>query len=142
MTNATHVHENLRSDDPARGEMNFTVPGYCLLEGFAALGAATSGLDLRKLSVRDVIRLRTLNSEYRMVLLDPSTRRVSVQGGSFFTEPTDAVVEGSSCGGALLKAGWIGIGLQLELVYSPAVGRTQNIITSPIEMFFLENDIV
>jgi len=142
MTKTTHIDENPRSDDPLQGEMKFTVPGYYLLEGFAALGAATSGLDLRKLSVRDVIRLRTLNSEYRMVLLDPPTRRVSVQGGSFFTEPTEAVVEGSSCSGALLKAGWIGIGLQLELVYSPAVGRTQNIITSPVEMFSLENNII
>jgi hypothetical protein len=94
------------------------------------------------LSVRDVIRLRTLNSEYRIVLLDPVKGRVNVQGGSFFTEPTEAVIEGSSCGGALLKAGWIGIGLQLELVYNPAIGRTQTVITSPVEMLFLERPSV
>ncbi len=138
MADTARPDDNQRLDNLTRGERTFTVPGYCLLEGFAALGEATTGLDLRRLSVRDVIRLRTLNSEYRIVLLDPVRGRVKVQGGSFFTEPTEAVIEGSSFGGALLKVGWIGIGLQLEFVYDPPAGRTQSLITSPVEMLFLE----
>jgi len=138
MTDTTRMNDDTRSSDSARGEMMFTVPGYCLLEGFAALGPPSAGLDLRTLSARDVIRLRTMNNEYRIELLDPVKRCVNVQGGRFFTEPTEAVIEGSGYGGALIKAGWIGIGLHLEIVYCPASGRTQSIVTSPVESLFLE----
>src|SRR5262245_21074156 len=130
--------DDTRSFAPALIETRFTVPGHCLLEGFTALSAASSGVDMQSLCESDVIRLRTLNSEYRMVLLDPAAHRVSVQGGSFFPEPTEAVVRGSSCGGALVKVGWIGIGLQLEFTYHPARGRAESVITSPVEKFSLE----
>jgi len=138
MIKTAQMDEDPRSGKPELTEKRFTVPGYCLLEGFAALSAASSGVDMQTLYERDVIRLRTLNSEYRIVLLDPAAHRVSVQGGSFFTEPTEAIVRGSSYGGALVKVGWIGIGLQLEFTYHPARGQVESVVTSPIEKFFLE----
>jgi len=117
----------------AAGETTFIVPGHCLIEGFTELSAATQGIDLREMAAHDLIYARTMNSEYRLLLLDPATRRVRVQGGKLFVAPTEAIVRGSTCGGSMLRVGWIGIGLQLELVYHLEFDQPRNMLTSPVE---------
>jgi hypothetical protein len=119
------------------GEMQFVVPRDCLLEGFVDLGATKGGVCLRDLTARDVIDLRTVNHGYRIILLDPFERIASIQGGDFFADPTEVIVRGSSLGGAMLRIGWIGLGFQLELVFFPASGKTESIITSPVERLYL-----
>ena len=119
-------------------EKKYAAPSQCLLEGFIALTARAKSLDVQRLAVNDSIRLRTRNSEYHVVLLDPASRRVMVQGGSFFAEPTEAVIRGASCGGAMLKVGWIVIDLQLELVYYPSGKEPQSLITSPVDALYLQ----
>jgi hypothetical protein len=120
------------------GEAVFTVPRLCSLEGFAELNASSGGVDLRRLAVNDAIQLRTENSDYRIVLLNPMELRVRVQGGSFFAEPTEAIIRGATVGGAMLKIGWISIGLQVELIYYPARDRMESLVTSPVKRLLLE----
>jgi hypothetical protein len=48
-------------------------------------------------------------------LLDEGGRRALVHGGHYFEGEAEARIEGSTVGGALLWAGWIGEGLCLEL---------------------------
>jgi hypothetical protein len=119
-------------------ELPDQVPSYSVLEGFSELSSMSQSVDLKQLTSRDVIRLRTLNSEYRIELIDPPTQRVIVQGGSFFLEPTEAIIRGSTCGGSMLKLGWIVVGLQLEFAYHPAHEQAQSVTTSPVKLFDLE----
>ncbi len=94
------------------------------LDTFAA---ATSGpgVLLRHLEPLTELVVQTRNTRYRIVV-DRDTAIV-IQGGAFFPSPTRAHVEGASLGGNLLKVGWIGVGLRLEVV---ADGR--RIVTTPV----------
>jgi hypothetical protein len=114
------------------------VPGYGSLEGFTAISASLASLDFRRLKPGDVVFLETLNSEYKLVLIDPPAQRATVEGGRVFTGPTEATVCGSSCGGALLKVGWIVIGFQLEFLCHPAFEPARSVVTSSVERLRLE----
>jgi hypothetical protein len=110
-----------------------SIPRYCSLDGFAELSSA-EGVALRMLSPFDTIRLKTLNSEYYLFLIDPETGKALVQGGRFFAEPIEAVVSGSTFGGCMLKMGWLGVGLRVEICYNG-----QRIVTSPVQTLHLEH---
>lgn len=110
-----------------------TIPRYCSLDGFAEL-SSSEGFALRALAPFDTIRLRTLNSEYYIFLVEPETGKALVQGGRFFAEPIEAVVSGSTFGGCMLKMGWIGVGLRVEICYNG-----QRIVTSPVQALGIEH---
>lgn len=76
----------------------------------------------------DTILLRTLNSDYRILLLDPATGRALVEGGNHLVEPSEALVRGSAAPGAAFSAGTIGIGGRLEMWVNERA-----ILTSPIK---------
>ena len=71
------------------------------------------GVDLRGLPPCTTLLVRTTNSLYRLVVNDGPT--VSVQGGTFFPSPTTACVPGARIGGSYIRAGWIGVGMRLEI---------------------------
>jgi hypothetical protein len=119
-------------------EERFLIPVYSLLEGFSAWRDIGAGVEVSSLSSGDTLRVKTANTEYRIVLLDPASRSVTVCGGRVFQEPIEATVHGSGCGGAMIYVGWIGIGFQLELLFQTANGQTQNVVTSPVKRLFLE----
>ncbi|HSL20332.1 MAG TPA: hypothetical protein VK886_02265 [Vicinamibacterales bacterium] len=95
------------------------------LDRFVDVVGGTPGVDLRQLPPFTTLLFRTMNSLYRMVIIQGS--EVYVQGGDFFPELTSAVVNGASIGGCCLKRGWIGIGLRVEI---RSEGR--HIITSTV----------
>lgn len=95
------------------------------LDGFAADVAGASGVSLRELEPLTVLRVRTRNSIYRIVVSDGSN--VLVQGGDFFPETTTGHLSGSGFGGSLLKLGWIGVGLRMEFL-----SGEQRIVTSRV----------
>lgn len=110
-----------------------TVPRYCSLDGFAELSSERDGIVLATLAVRDVILALTQNSRYHITLVNPETGEATVQGGSFFAEPALAAVCGSSFGGCMLKTGWLGIGLRIEIC-----SGGQRIVTSPVREIIIE----
>jgi hypothetical protein len=110
-----------------------SVPRHCSLDGFAEISNSLEGVALKMLRPRDTIHARTRNSDYRIVLVDPEQGRVTVQGGKFFMEPVAAVVSGSTLGGCMLKLGWLGLGLRIEIC-----ADGQRIVTSPVQSFFIE----
>jgi hypothetical protein len=61
------------------------------------------------------------------LLIDPEKGRALVTGGASFPEPTEVRLAGATAGGSMLKTGWIGIGLKLEM----SVGR-RRITTSRV----------
>jgi hypothetical protein len=110
-----------------------SIPRHCSLDGFAEISGSLDGVSLRVLRPRDTIHARTRNSNYRIVLVDPEQGKVTVQGGRFFNEPVAAVVSGSTLGGCMLKLGWLGLGLRIEIC-----ADGQRIVTSPVQSFFIE----
>ncbi len=105
-----------------------TIPRHCSLDGFTELSGAVEGVAMKTLAAFDMIRARTLNSDYRIFVLEPDSGKALVQGGSFFEEPVEAWISGSSFGGCMLKIGWIGVGLRMEIC-----SGGQRIVTSPVQ---------
>jgi hypothetical protein len=101
------------------------------LDGFVDELADARGIHLRNIEPLTTIVVRTQNSRYWILITDGTA--AIVRGGAFFPEPTAARIDGSSFGGTLLKVGWIGIGLRMEIFTN---GR--RIITSPVRDVTLE----
>ncbi len=74
------------------------------------------GVLLPRLGQYDQLIVRTRNSTYEIVVIEPETATVMVRGGSFFPEFSRARVAGSSLGGGLLKLHGVYAGFQMELV--------------------------
>jgi hypothetical protein len=74
-----------------------------------------SGIDVRRLPAATEIAVDTSNSHYRFVMLDDGGSRALVRGGSYFDDQAEARIEGSTLGGTMLRLGWIGLGLSMEL---------------------------
>jgi hypothetical protein len=106
-------------------------PRAATLDGFVDELADARGIHLRNIEPLTTIVVRTQNSRYRILITDGTA--AIVRGGAFFPEPTPARIDGSSFGGTLLKVGWIGIGLRMEIFTN---GR--RIITSPVRDVMLE----
>ncbi len=102
------------------------------LDNLMKISPVLPGIALESLAPLDTLRVRTLNSDYRIFLLDSSTGRALVDGGCF-PEPVEAVVNGSNFGGSTLKVGWIGIGLRIEMW-----AEDRLVSTSPVQSFYVE----
>ena len=110
-----------------------TIPKFCTLEGLTEISDGLEGVALTALGVWDIIHAQTYNSDYEIFLLDPATGRAMVRGGKYFAVPTEATVNGSTFGGCMIKMGWVGIGLRMEI---QAGGRCM--ITTPVESLRVE----
>jgi RNA polymerase-binding transcription factor DksA len=82
---------------------------------------------LESLNPFDRILLRTYNSDYRILLLDPQTGRALVEGGDYLVEPNEALLRGSAVPGSEFKAGLISVGSRLELWVGEKVLLTSTI---------------
>jgi hypothetical protein len=85
------------------------------LDGFAFELRDADGVDVRELAAGTIVIVRTRRSRYRLVVLEPEAQRVLVSGGDWFPVPTQAQLVGATCGGSMLKPGWISVGLKVEL---------------------------
>jgi hypothetical protein len=112
----------------------YTIPRFCTLDGAREISAATEGVTLRTLEACDTIHARTRNSDYEISLLDPESGRALIQGGRYFAEPVEATVSGSTFGGCMLKVGWLGVGLRMEIY-----ANGQRWVTSPIRSLRVEH---
>ena len=91
------------------------VPWCRTLSGFVVEADDEEGVAIESLEPGTALTVQTLNSQYRLIVTDGEQGQVLVEGTARFPEPTPAVVQGSSAGGSLLKTGWIGPGLHMEL---------------------------
>ena len=73
------------------------------------------GLQIPLLAPLQRLLIRTCNSLYEIIVLDPFGAEVMVRGGQFFPEFARARVAGSSLGGSFLKLHGIYTGFRLEL---------------------------
>ena len=106
-------------------------PRAATLDGFVDDVAGAHGIHLREVEPLTTVVVRTHNSCYRILITHDNT--AIVRGGAFFPEPTPARIDGSGFSGTLLKVGWIGVGLRMEIFTNG-----QRIITSPVGDVMLE----
>lgn len=83
----------------------------------------------------DTILLRTHNSDYRILLLDPKTGRALVEGGDYLLEPNEALLKGSAVAGDALKPGTISVGCRLEMWINERV-----FLTSPVKLMYVKQN--
>ena len=115
------------------------VPQHCSLDGLTEedlteLRSSLLGVELRTLVPFDTIAVRTLNTDYRIFLLDPETGRALLERCRQITEAVEVKVLGSSFGESVLRPGWIGIGLRME-----AWANNKYIRTSPVQSICIEH---
>ena len=118
---------------PSVEKTMYTIPRYCDLEGVAEISPLLEGVTLTALEACDTIHVRTRNNDYEIFLLNPKSGLALVHGGEYFAEPVEATVSGSTFGGCMLKAGWLGVGLQMEIY-----ANGQRTVTSPIQSLRVE----
>ena len=115
--------------------MQAAVPRRCTLDGFTCEVASADGVGLHELAAFTTLVVKTFNSLYRVVVLDPPQPRILIQGGTFFPQPTEASLAGASFGGSMLKLAWLGCGLRMEVCLDG-----QRIVTSPVKSIEVEPD--
>lgn len=84
-------------------------------------------ISIDSLAIGDAVTVRTCNSRYRLVVLNPSERKILIGGGRYFQQPAEACLLGSAIG-KKIQIGHIVVGRGLGF----SVGR-RCFITSPIE---------
>jgi len=112
----------------------YTIPRYCDLDGVIEISPLLEGVTLMTLKACDTIHVRTRNSDYEIFMLDPILGRALVRGGEYFAEPVEGTVSGSTFGGCMLKMGWLGVGLRMEIYVNG-----QRTVTSPVQSLRVEH---
>jgi hypothetical protein len=70
------------------------------------------GIEIKKLPPGTIILAETRNSIYEIEILE---KGVEIQGGKYFPKPTSIPFHGSTWGGSMLKVGWIGYDMHMEM---------------------------
>jgi len=109
------------------------VPRYGTLESFSDEAGGDEGVAIQSLEPGTTLIVQTRNSEYRVVVLDSADLDVTVTGGQLFRDATRVRLNGATIHGSLLKIGWIGVGLRVEMSVD---GR--RIVTSPVRSITIE----
>jgi RNA polymerase-binding transcription factor DksA len=98
----------------------------------ARVASSQSELPLEELQPFDTIFVRTLNSDYRILLLDPKTHRVLVEGGQYLMEPREAFLCGSTLN-EQFKFGRIAVGYHLEMWVDKRIVCTSRVESASLE---------
>jgi len=101
-------------------------------------GNTTEGLSISTRQLFDIVHVQTNHSSYRFLLIDPATGRSLVEGGKYFSEPTEATILGSSTRNAAFRSGWVGIGSRLELWAADRLVSTSAVASVQVECSMAE----
>jgi hypothetical protein len=112
------------------------VPRNRTLDGFALEPGCSQGVALQSLAVGTRLTVNTRNTRYQVVVLDPVARQVTVSGGLTFRKGIQSRLEGATAGGSVLRLGWIGVGLRMELSTDDRRITTSAVRTVTIERHF------
>ena len=110
---------------PRSGEGTVAAQGSTL-DSFVAAATAGAGVAIGSVEPLTSFIVETRNTRYRIIVT--RSDEIVIQGGSFFPDPTPARLEGASLGTNLLRLGWIGLGLRMEIR-----ANGQRIVTTPVQ---------
>ncbi|MEK7139608.1 MAG: hypothetical protein AAB817_02815 [Patescibacteria group bacterium] len=111
-----------------------------------------AGVQIAELPAQTLVLVRTGNTEYKILVMDPAAGEIIIEGGQHFPEPTRARLNGSTFGGSVIMGGWIRQGSHLEIQRLPASGENVMVVgdgdivnhrivtTSPVKQFEVNND--
>jgi hypothetical protein len=91
------------------------VPRNRTLDGFALEPGCSKGVALQSLTAGTRLTVNTRNTRYQITVLDPVMRQVTVSGGPTLRQAIQGRLEGGTTGGSVLRLGWVGVGLRMEL---------------------------
>jgi hypothetical protein len=91
-----------------------TIPQRQTLSGFVGAADGDEGISIDEIETGATVVVRTCHSTYQLVVLNGTERTALVSGGAF-SEETPVVLQGATTGGNLVRTGWIGVGMRLEL---------------------------
>jgi len=77
------------------------------------------GAQIDQIEKLTTLAVQTSNSLYEITVLNGHTGEVLARGGEFFPVRTPVRLEGSTCGGSILKRRGIYVGLRMEIVPQP-----------------------
>ena len=77
------------------------------------------GVQIDQIEELTTLAVQTSNTLYEITVLNGHTGEVLVRGGGFFPVRTPVRLEGSTCGGSILKRRGIYVGLRMEIVPQP-----------------------
>ena len=80
-----------------------------------AQSEADGGVFLKTLEADDVVTVTTRNSTYTITVIDGPSGTVMIGGGSHIDGIIPATISGSTWGSSMLKMGFIGKGMRLEV---------------------------
>ena len=75
-----------------------------------------SGIFVKDIPANTIIQIDAADAVFTVLVVDPADRKIRIKGSQYLPELTDAVLTGSTFGGCMLKEGWIGVGMQLEIL--------------------------
>lgn len=127
-------HDSQAPDSQGVTGVSDFVPPIGALDEFALEPGCSSGVALDELEPGTQVVVGTRHSCYRLTVNDGLRGRVTVVGGTVFPEPAEVRVDGATAGGSVIKAGWIGVGLRMEM--SAGLKR---ITTSTVKFLAIEN---
>lgn len=88
------------------------------------------GINVHNLKPGTTVYAVTRNSLYKIIKGDGDQYDVSIQGGKHFPQPVRGNFSGSTFGGSMMKIGWIGYGMYME-IYVPSCRKTYK--TTPVK---------
>lgn len=95
------------------------------------------GIFLKDIPDSYIVEAHTQNSVYTVAVIDKDKSKVAVLGNNkYLAQPEVCYLRGSTFGGSMIKLGWIGVGMHLEI--NPAVGGI--ITTSSIKTVKVKKD--
>jgi hypothetical protein len=77
------------------------------------------GVQIDQMEELTTLAVQTSNSLYEITVLNGQTGEVLIRGGELFPVRTSVRLEGSTCGGSILKRRGIYVGLRMEIVPQP-----------------------
>lgn len=92
------------------------VPNVADLSKFGEIVERTRGVFIKDVPANTILQIDAADAVFTIVVVDPAERKIKVQGSQYLPELTDAILTGSTFGGCMLKQGWIGIGMFLEIL--------------------------
>jgi hypothetical protein len=110
---------------PPRSVAGTVVRQTSTLDGFVTATTGGTGVALATVEPLASLIVETRNTRYHIIVRHGE--EIIIQGGTFFPDPTPARLEGASLGTSLLRLGWIGLGLRMEIR-----ANGQRIVTTPV----------
>ena len=93
------------------------VPEAADITKFDDVVQRTQGVLIKDIPANTVLQIDVKDAIFTVLVVDdPIRKMIKVQGSQYIPELTDATLSGSTFGGSMLKEGWIGIGMFLEIL--------------------------